>query len=81
MDVRSIKLESLRSKIAIVSQEPSLFDDTIAENVAYGLESEKKRLELVIQAAQMANIHDFIMSLPNVSNSVFVAPMQFNFLY
>ena len=70
LDMKSLKLESLRAKIAIVSQEPVLFDDAIVENIAYGLESGPRRLEVVIKAAEMANIHEFIMSLPNVRNFI-----------
>ncbi|OLL24745.1 Alpha-factor-transporting ATPase [Neolecta irregularis DAH-3] len=51
-----------RSKIAIVSQSPMLFDLTVAENIAYG-DGEFDRAEIV-KAARLASIHDFIMTLP-----------------
>lgn len=64
-DVRNISLQALRSRIAIVSQEPVLFDRTIAENIAYGCNerADVPRAD-IIAAAQQANIHTFIASLP-----------------
>ena len=62
VDIRQIKLESLRQQFAIVLQEPLLFSDTIMENIRYG------RLEAsddeVYEAARAANAHDFIAALP-----------------
>ncbi|XP_037914753.1 ATP-dependent translocase ABCB1 isoform X2 [Hermetia illucens] len=63
-DVRSITMANLRSYLGIVSQEPSLFDRTIAENIAYGDNSRHVTEEEVIQAAKKANIHNFISTLP-----------------
>jgi ATP-binding cassette subfamily B protein len=61
-DVRNLTLESLRSQISIVLQEPLLFSGTIADNIRYGrLEAS---MEEVASAAQAANAHDFIMRLP-----------------
>jgi ABC-type multidrug transport system fused ATPase/permease subunit len=48
-----------------VSQEPVLFQLTIAENIAYG--KEKISMEEIMDAATKANIHQFIVSLPQVS--------------
>jgi ATP-binding cassette subfamily B protein len=62
-DVREYRLESLRRQIGIVSQETFLFGDTARENIAYG--RPEAPLEEVIEAAQAANIHDFIDSLPD----------------
>lgn len=59
-----IKLEDLRSRLGIVSQEPVLFERTIAENIAYGDNTRNIHLADVIDAAKVANIHTFIMSLP-----------------
>jgi len=53
--------------MAIVAQEPALFDRTIAENIAYGDNSRVVPMSDVINAAQQANIHKFIASLPAVS--------------
>lgn len=62
-----ISVVDLRSKLSIVSQEPVLFDLTIADNIAYGDNSRSVDLSEIMNAAKMANIHDFIVSLPLVS--------------
>lgn len=49
-----------------MSQEPVLFDRTIAENIAYGDNSREVPMEEIIEAAEKANIHSFISSLPLV---------------
>ena len=64
MDIRKLNLQWLRSRIGVVSQEPILFDLTIAENIAYGLENVS--MDEIIDAASKANIHHFIQSLPQV---------------
>lgn len=61
-----ISLNHLRSKLSIVSQEPVLFDRTIAENIAYGDNSRKVTMTEIIDAAKVANVHDFIAALPLV---------------
>lgn len=63
-DVTQITLKNLRSQMGIVSQEPSLFDRTIAENIAYGDNSIDIPMNEIIAAAKLANIHSFIASLP-----------------
>ncbi|CAB3405728.1 unnamed protein product [Caenorhabditis bovis] len=63
-EIRTLNPEFTRSQIAIVSQEPTLFDCSIAENIAYGLESGQVNLKDVEEAAKLANIHNFIVSLP-----------------
>ena len=60
VDVRNIRLEDLRSQIGIVLQEPFLFSGTIAENIGYG--SPGATLEEVMEAAQAANAHNFIVA-------------------
>ncbi len=62
-DIRSITLESLRKKVGIVSQDVFLFDSTIRDNICYG--SKNVSEEEMITAAKRANIHEYIMSLPN----------------
>lgn len=61
-DVRSLTLKSLRSQIGVVQQDVYLFSGTIRENIAYGKPDASE--EEIIMAAKCANIHDFIMELP-----------------
>lgn len=63
IDIRKVKLDSLRRQIGIVSQETVLFATTIRENIAYG--KPDATLEEIVEAAKVANAHDFIMKLPN----------------
>jgi subfamily B ATP-binding cassette protein MsbA len=63
IDVRRIRIDSLRAQIGLVTQHTFLFNDTIRANIAYGSESRKP--ERVTAAAKLANAHDFIMRLPN----------------
>ena len=53
--------------MGIVSQEPVLFDASLAENIRYGDNSRKATMDEVVVAAKRANIHSFIASLPLVS--------------
>ncbi len=62
VDVRDIKLKSLRSKIGIVQQDVYLFVGTVMDNIRYGRPDASR--EEVIEAARNANAHDFIMALP-----------------
>ena len=66
-DVRDLNIRWLRSQIGIVSQEPVLFDSSIADNIRYGANFRDISDEEVIEAAKAANIHSFIESLPQVS--------------
>ncbi len=68
IDIRMIKIKSLRDKIGIVTQETILFNDTIRNNIAYGLED--CPIERIIEAAKAANAHDFIMQLPEGYDTV-----------
>ena len=61
-DVRDVTDKSLRSAIGIVQQEVYLFGGTLRENIAYGRPGATD--EEIVEAAKRANIHDFIMSLP-----------------
>lgn len=61
--IREITLESLRSAIGIVQQDIYLFNDSIKGNILYGKPDATD--EEVVAAAKSANIHDYIMSLPN----------------
>lgn len=62
-NVRNVSLASLRQKIALVSQDVFLFDDTIKANIAYGRDDVTD--EEIIEAAQAAAVHDFVSALPN----------------
>ncbi|XP_055855395.1 multidrug resistance protein homolog 49 [Episyrphus balteatus] len=58
-------LDTLRSQLGLVSQEPVLFDRTIAENIAYGNNfREDIPMSEIIESAKKSNIHDFIVALP-----------------
>ncbi|KAI7484732.1 putative ABC transporter [Hortaea werneckii] len=71
-DVQSISTPALRSLIVSVSQTPTLFADTVYENIAYGLaeESPHNNLPSVIRAAKQAGIHDFVTSLAHGYNTL-----------
>ena len=71
-DISTLNLRWLRRQIALVQQEPVLFSQTVKENIANGLigsrfehESEDEKTDRIINAAKMANAHDFISSLPD----------------
>ena len=61
-DVSEVRLDSLRSQVGLVSDDPFLFSDTIRNNIAYARFDAPK--DAVEDAAQRADIHDFILSLP-----------------
>lgn len=61
-DIKHVTVDSLRDAVALVTQDPVLFDDTIRANIAYG--SKPVVEEQVIAAAKAAAAHDFIMGLP-----------------
>ncbi|KAK6748563.1 hypothetical protein RB195_001282 [Necator americanus] len=67
-DIRTLNPCHTRSQIAIVSQEPILFDCSIADNIAYGLEQRPSQPEIE-EAAKKANIHTFISQLPDGYNT------------
>ncbi|MBQ9593745.1 MAG: ABC transporter ATP-binding protein, partial [Lachnospiraceae bacterium] len=62
-DIAKIRLESLRRTIGIVQQDVYLFGGTVRENIAYGKPDASE--EEIIEAAKRANIHEFVMSLPD----------------
>ena len=70
IDIRDLNVPWLRSQIGIVFQEPVLFDGTIVENIQYGANFREVAVDEVIQAAIAANIHNFIISLPQVSSTL-----------
>ena len=59
VDVRDYSLESLRKMIGVVNQDAILFNDTIANNIAYGCPEATR--EQIIEAAKLANAHEFIV--------------------
>jgi subfamily B ATP-binding cassette protein MsbA len=63
VDTREMSLRSLRSLMGIVTQDTILFNDTVRNNIAYGLEDHPQ--DRVVAAAKMANAHDFISRLPH----------------
>ena len=67
-----------RAQMGLVSQEPVLFDASIAENIAYGDNSRDVPMAEIIKAAKDANIHNFITSLPDVS--ICMINIRFNIL-
>jgi subfamily B ATP-binding cassette protein MsbA len=67
-DIREFKRESLLQQIAIVTQEPFLFNASIRENIAYGRAG--ATIHEIIAAAQAAHIHDFILTLPQGYDTV-----------
>lgn len=62
-DVRKLTIESLRSQIGLVSQDVYLFGGSIKDNIAYG--KPDATMDEIVDAAKKANIHDFIMELPD----------------
>ncbi|KAL4669443.1 hypothetical protein H8959_007997, partial [Pygathrix nigripes] len=69
VDAKELNVQWLRSQIAIVSQEPVLFNCSIAENIAYGDNSRVVPLDEIKEAANAANIHSFIEGLPEKYNT------------
>lgn len=66
INAKDLNIHWLRSQIGIVSQEPVLFDCTLAENIAYGDNTRTVTMEEIEAAAKAANIHNFIKELPKV---------------
>ena len=68
IDIRDVTLDSLRSMIGMVSQEPVLFNDTVHNNICYGREHVGE--DEIIAAAKTALAHDFIEQLPKKYDSI-----------
>ncbi|KAM8934651.1 bile salt export pump-like [Pelodytes ibericus] len=62
---KNVNVKFLRSKIGIVSQEPVLFDCSIADNIKYGDNSKELTMDQVISASKKAQLHNFVMELPD----------------
>nr|XP_035969036.1 ATP-binding cassette sub-family B member 5 isoform X2 [Halichoerus grypus] len=69
VDAKELNVQWLRSQIAIVSQEPVLFNCSIADNIAYGDNSRVVPLDEIKEVANAANIHSFIEGLPEKYNT------------
>lgn len=65
IDVKDLKLASLREQIAIVSQEVHLFNDTVRANIAYGAYGRNDSIELIRRASQAALAEEFISRMPH----------------
>ncbi len=63
VDIRDLKIKDLRNLFGIVNQNPVLFNDTIENNIAFGVEN--YTYEDLVRAAKIANAYDFIMQWPN----------------
>jgi len=68
IDISEVRLASLRSLMGIVTQETILFNDTVFNNIAYGLDD--CPVEEVMRAAKAANAHDFITAMPDGYDTV-----------
>nr|XP_021504021.1 multidrug resistance protein 1B isoform X1 [Meriones unguiculatus] len=68
-EINQLNVQWLRAHLGIVSQEPILFDCSIAENIAYGDNSRVVSQDEIVRAAKEANIHQFIDSLPDKYNT------------
>ena len=68
IDIKSLTLKNLRENIGFVSQEVYLFHGSIRENIGYGMPEATN--EAIIEAAKKAQLHDFIVTLPNTYDTV-----------
>jgi ATP-binding cassette subfamily B protein len=68
VDIREYKLSDFRDQFGIVLQDAVLFSTTVAENICYG--RHKATEEEIVEAAQLANAHDFIVNLPDGYNTL-----------
>ena len=66
INITDLNIRWLREHIGIVSQEPVLFEASIADNIRYGANFKEVTEEEVIEAAKVANVHEFVSSLPQV---------------
>uniref|UniRef100_A0A915CZ45 ABC-type xenobiotic transporter n=1 Tax=Ditylenchus dipsaci TaxID=166011 RepID=A0A915CZ45_9BILA len=64
VDIRQYNVKHLRQSMSIVGQEPTLFNLSIRENIAYGIEQDEVTQKQIEEAAKLANIHNFVDSLP-----------------
>ncbi|KAL4788015.1 P-loop containing nucleoside triphosphate hydrolase protein [Aspergillus varians] len=69
-DIRTLNINSYRSYLSLVSQEPTLYQGTIKENILLGIAEDEVPEELLVKACKDANIYDFVMSLPEGFNTI-----------
>lgn len=67
-DIRTLDMEWLRNQIGYIAQQPTLFSTTIRENIRYGCPSASE--EDIIEAAKLANAHEFIVQFPDGYDTV-----------
>ena len=84
-EIQSLRLSWLREQMSLVSQEPVLFDLSIADNIRYGANFREVSDEEVQEAAKLANIHNFIEDLPEVreryNTHLLPCELKFHFYY
>lgn len=73
MNIHRISIDELRKQIALVTQQPTIFARSVMMNIAYGDNSRLVEMDEIIEAAKMANAHNFIIALPGVSKN-FILP-------
>lgn len=66
-NIKALSLQSLRDRIGVVTQESILFNDTIANNIAFGMQGITQ--EQIVNAAKIANAHEFIATMPDAYNT------------
>ena len=66
-DIKTLNIRHMRNHIALVGQEPTLFNLSVRDNIAYGLTDVRE--DEIINAAKLANIDDFVQSLPDGYNT------------
>ncbi|KAA8643122.1 hypothetical protein EYZ11_005820 [Aspergillus tanneri] len=69
-DITDLNVNSYRSFLSLVSQEPTLYQGTIRDNIMLGVDKDEMSEEAIVQACKDANIYDFITSLPEGFNTV-----------
>lgn len=69
-EISSLNITDYRSYLALVSQEPTLYQGTIRENILLGADRDDVPEEAIVQACKDANIYDFIMSLPDAFQTI-----------
>ncbi|KAH8660706.1 P-loop containing nucleoside triphosphate hydrolase protein [Tricladium varicosporioides] len=69
-NISTLNIKNYRSHLALVSQEPTLYEGTIRDNIVLGTDDDDVSEEAIIQACKNANIYDFILSLPDGFSTV-----------